>query len=127
MLNTKILVLNYDYTVLGFTTFRRALPKILYDKVFIEEFSDNSVRDVIIPRVIRVKQYVQRKYKRQDFGTSLRRLIYKRDSYVCTYCRKPIYSKRELSLDHIVPKSKGGSDLYNNLVTSCVKCNNKKR
>ena len=48
--------------------------------------------------------------------------IYKRDNHECVYCG----SKKDLTLDHVIPKSKGGSNEWTNLVTSCFKCNLKK-
>jgi 5-methylcytosine-specific restriction endonuclease McrA len=48
--------------------------------------------------------------------------IYKRDGYECVYCG----SKKELTLDHVLPKSRGGTNEWTNLVTSCMKCNRKK-
>lgn len=53
------------------------------------------------------------------------RAIYKRDGYICQYChkRKP---EKELSLDHVLPKSRGGKTNFENCVTACLKCNNNK-
>lgn len=48
--------------------------------------------------------------------------IYKRDSHQCVYCG----SSKNLTLDHVLPKSRGGKNDWNNLVTSCFKCNLKK-
>jgi 5-methylcytosine-specific restriction endonuclease McrA len=49
-------------------------------------------------------------------------MIYKRDNYTCQYCG----ATKHLTIDHVVPKSKGGGDTYFNLVVACSKCNIKK-
>lgn len=54
-----------------------------------------------------------------------RRNIYERDGYICQYCRQR-FSTAKLTLDHVIPKSKGGNKSWENLVTSCMKCNQKK-
>jgi|TARA_Y100001937_G_scaffold29865_1_gene43045 5-methylcytosine-specific restriction endonuclease McrA len=51
-----------------------------------------------------------------------RHLIYKRDNYECQYCG----SKKDLTIDHVTPRSKGGDDTWTNLVTACSSCNVKK-
>jgi 5-methylcytosine-specific restriction endonuclease McrA len=51
--------------------------------------------------------------------------IYARDEFTCQYCGKQFHSN-ELSLDHVYPKSRGGEDSWENLVTCCRKCNQKK-
>ena len=51
--------------------------------------------------------------------------VFYRDSFTCQYCRKPFTSK-DLTLDHVIPKSKGGDTSWENIVSSCGPCNNKK-
>jgi 5-methylcytosine-specific restriction endonuclease McrA len=72
-----------------------------------------------MPSVIRLNRYVNAPYK----GVNLtRQNIFKRDNFECQYCGK----KRELTIDHVIPRSKGGKDTWLNLVTACKKCNAKK-
>jgi 5-methylcytosine-specific restriction endonuclease McrA len=52
-----------------------------------------------------------------------RKNIIRRDNYRCQYCGKKTST---LTIDHVIPKSRGGTDTWDNLVAACVKCNNKK-
>lgn len=54
-----------------------------------------------------------------------RKNIFHRDNHICQYCNKK-FKANELNIDHIVPRSRGGSNSWNNLVTSCISCNAKK-
>jgi 5-methylcytosine-specific restriction endonuclease McrA len=72
-----------------------------------------------MPSVIRLNRYVNAPYK----GVNLtRQNIFKRDNNECQYCG----TRRELTLDHVIPSSKGGQHSWTNLVTACKKCNAKK-
>ena len=91
-------------------------------------FFESAIRSLL-------KKYIQRKNKRRD-GGSLREKIYIRDGFTCQYCSvtvgdiHPLTKKRldrkDLTLDHINPKSKGGENTPFNLVTACKPCNNRK-
>jgi len=76
-----------------------------------------------IPRVIRILGF-------QDvprYAIKLtRKNIYTRDNNTCQYCGKA-YSTEQLNIDHVIPRSKGGENSWENLVCSCIKCNQKKR
>ncbi len=54
---------------------------------------------------------------------SKREIIVIRDGFKCCYCSRPFDSIKEIHIDHIIPKSRGGSDTYENLVSSCSRCN----
>ena len=72
-----------------------------------------------IPSIIRLQRYVHVPYK----GISLsRHNVMKRDAYQCLYCG----STKNLTLDHMIPKSRGGDSSWTNLVTACMRCNTKK-
>jgi 5-methylcytosine-specific restriction endonuclease McrA len=71
------------------------------------------------PLIIRLLKYI--KHHVRTLRASRPR-IYKRDNYECVYCG----SKKDLTLDHVLPKSRGGGNDWTNLVTSCFKCNLKK-
>ncbi len=60
-------------------------------------------------------------YKRTKIKVKMQR-IYRRDNYQCVYCG----SKKNLTLDHVIPKSRGGLNNWENLATSCAGCNTKK-
>ncbi len=73
------------------------------------------------PSIIRVFSYIKMQYNRVPLS---RNNIYKRDGYRCVYCGSE--SRSSFTLDHVVPKSKGGKDSWDNLVTACEKCNGEK-
>lgn len=77
---------------------------------------------VAVPRIVRLLFYDR--LPKKDV-TLNRRNIYARDNNRCQYCGKK-YPPNELSLDHVIPKSKGGGATWENLVCACVKCNVKK-
>jgi 5-methylcytosine-specific restriction endonuclease McrA len=71
------------------------------------------------PLIIRLLSYIR--FNQRNLKVNRTR-IYKRDNHECAYCG----SKKQLTLDHIIPKSRGGGNDWNNLVTCCFKCNLKK-
>ncbi len=78
--------------------------------------------DLVVPRVIRVLTFS--KLLKQEVKLN-RRNVFARDRSTCQYCGKR-FSSSELSLDHITPRSMGGTTTWTNLVCACVKCNVKK-
>ncbi len=72
------------------------------------------------PSVIRLARYIKIPFKKIELS---RRNILKRDGYRCQYCG---VKSHELTIDHIIPKSRGGNDSWDNLVSACKECNNKK-
>jgi 5-methylcytosine-specific restriction endonuclease McrA len=109
--HSTILVLNSSYEPLHFTNWKRAIVLLFKQKA-----------KLISKRIIRLVNYVKIpfSYGRSDYPT--RALIYKRDDYECQYCE----SKNDLTIDHIIPRSKGGKDTWDNLVACCTSCNLKK-
>ncbi len=72
------------------------------------------------PSVIKLSNYIKIPFKNIELS---RKNILRRDDHRCQYCGK---KSVELTIDHIIPKSRGGVDTWENLVTACVKCNNRK-
>jgi len=70
------------------------------------------------PSVIRISKFIKVPYKKVILS---RKNILRRDNYKCAYCGR---SDLMLTVDHIIPKSKGGNDSWENLITACTKCNN---
>ncbi len=118
-----VLVLNFDYTPLNVTTYRRGFILVDKGKAEIIKSDQNPIvcgfKTYVRPVIIRLLNYI--KYHTRTLRANRNR-IYRRDGYECIYCG----SKRDLTLDHVVPKSKGGKNEWTNLVTSCFKCNLKK-
>ena len=120
---TGVLVLNYDYTPLNVTTFRRGFVLVDKGKAEVIKHDDNPIMSgfntYARPLIIRLLKYI--KYHTRGLRANRNR-IYRRDGHSCVYCG----SNKNLTLDHVIPKSRGGKNDWNNLVTSCFKCNLKK-
>lgn len=91
-----------------------------------EKVSEGVIRSVRfamkIPKVIVLAMYDKLPTKDVKFT---RHNVFLRDHYVCQYCRKE-FPDKELNLDHVVPRDKGGKTRWDNIVTSCIGCNNRK-
>lgn len=120
---TTVLVLNFDYTPLNITSVRRGFVLVNQGKAEIIKSDGNPIiagyNSYVRPQIIRLLKYI-RHYTRNLRPN--RNRIYKRDGNQCVYCG----SSKNLTLDHIMPKSRGGNNDWMNLVTSCMKCNLKK-
>jgi len=90
----------------------------------VEEREDRYICSVSnyypFPSVIRLSNYIKVPYKKIELS---RKNVLRRDEYCCQYCGK---KETDLTIDHIIPKSRGGVDSWENLVAACKKCNNKK-
>ena len=73
------------------------------------------------PSVIKVFKYVNQEYKKVPLS---RENVFKRDNHTCVYCGET--HRRVLTIDHVIPKSKGGPDSWENWVTACRNCNHEK-
>lgn len=109
--NTTVLVLNSSYEPLNITSWRRAIVLLLKEKA-----------QVLSNRVIRLLSYVSIPVSRIISHKPSKGMIYKRDDNKCQYCG----STRHLTIDHVIPKSKGGTEDWDNLVVACSSCNTKK-
>lgn len=120
----SVLVLNADYSPLTLCTIERAFLLVYLQKAeLISAVADKSLRTIDehypYPSVIKIKNYVHVPYK----GVVLtRHNIFKRDNFSCQYCG----TGKDLTLDHLIPKSKGGKSSWTNLVTACRRCNTRK-
>jgi CRISPR/Cas system Type II protein with McrA/HNH and RuvC-like nuclease domain len=118
-----VLVLNYDYTPLNITTMRRGFVLVDKGKAEIIKSDDNPIvggyKTYIRPVIIRLLHYIKHKVRHIRPN---RVRIYKRDNNECVYCG----SSKQLTLDHVIPKSRGGGNDWNNLVTCCFSCNLRK-
>ena len=123
-LNKKVLVLNQSYEPLMVIGAKRAIILLLSEKSeCIANYSD-IIRaqsfSMSLPSIIRVNKYIR--FFRSE--VVLNRInILKRDNFTCQYCAKKTGS---MTIDHIIPKNKGGKDSWSNLVAACSKCNTKK-
>ena len=122
--NKKVLLLNQSYQPLMTLGAKRAIVLSFTEKVEVLERYTDKVRSInlsiFMPSVIRLKDYVSFNNKKIPLN---RKNILKRDNNICQYCDS---KTTFMTIDHIIPKDKGGRDLWENLVTACVPCNTKK-
>ncbi len=118
---SKVLVLNASYEPLNICNWRRAIVLILKGKAEQIEHNGKLVyASFPLPTVIRLRAYVKIPYKEISLS---RRNVLHRDKYTCQYCGE---HRHDLTIDHIVPRSKGGTDTWDNVVAACLKCNVRK-
>ncbi|MDP5120969.1 MAG: HNH endonuclease [Spirosomaceae bacterium] len=123
-MSRRVLVLNADYSAISLCTVPKAFLLVYLDKAELIASSDGNMLRTVntnypMPSVIRLNKYVSVPYK----GVVLtRQNIFKRDNNSCCYCG----SKKDLTLDHVMPKSRGGKTSWTNLATACRRCNTKK-
>jgi 5-methylcytosine-specific restriction endonuclease McrA len=124
--NYAVLVLNASYEVINVCNLKRAISLIFKGIAIVEEESELVLRSptmsMQIPAVIRLLRYVKIPYHRVKFS---RKNVLIRDNYTCQYCCEK-FKVGDLTLDHVVPLSRGGWDGWDNVVVACRSCNNKK-
>ena len=120
-----VLVLNASYEPLNVTTVRRAHVLVFKGKAEVIEELDQPLRSASTtfawPHVIRLVQYVR--VPRAVQRKISRRALFARDGWRCVYCGT---TSGRLTLDHVVPRSRGGDSVWENVVTSCAPCNLRK-
>jgi 5-methylcytosine-specific restriction endonuclease McrA len=121
----EVLVLNASYEPLNTCTVRRAHVLVDKQKAEVVEHGDEPLRSAsasfVRPLVIRLLQYVRvpRTVKRRIS----RRVLFARDGWRCVYCGT---ASGRLTLDHVLPRSRGGDSSWENVVTACSPCNLRK-
>ena len=125
MINLPVLVLNQTYEPLNICRVRRAVVLIYQNKAEMLENGSGFIHSVNlefpVPSVIRISSMIRRPPRS---GRKLTRLeIFKRDQYTCQYCGK---ETRHLTLDHVIPRYRGGQHTWENVVSACVPCNRRK-
>ncbi len=123
-MDRQVLVLNQDYRALTLCSLQKAFILLFLNKAELVAKIENMYLRTVSqhfprPSVIRLHRYANVPYK----GVTLNRNnVMKRDNFECQYCG----SSKNLTLDHILPKSKGGKTEWRNLVTACSRCNSAK-
>lgn len=123
-MNNAVLVLNQNYEPLNVCDVRRALVLILGGKAdMLEQRAQHlhtTSRAFQMPSVIRLRAFVRRPRPRVKLS---RREIFIRDRFTCQYCGT---IDKDMTVDHIVPRSRGGRHEWTNVVASCKTCNHRK-
>jgi 5-methylcytosine-specific restriction endonuclease McrA len=121
----QVLVLNASYEPLNVTTVRRAHVLVYKGKAEVIEELDSPLHSASStfpwPHVIRLITYVR--VPRAVQRKISRRALFARDGWRCVYCGS---TGGRLTLDHVVPRSRGGDSVWENVVTSCAPCNLRK-
>ena len=122
----RVLVLNASYEPLNVCTVRRALVLILKQKAEVLEHGEGVLRSETMrldePEVIRLVTYVRvpRDIHRRRIT---RKAVLARDGWICQYCGS---DRPGLTVDHVIPRSRGGESVWENIVASCAACNRRK-
>jgi 5-methylcytosine-specific restriction endonuclease McrA len=122
--NIPVLCLNASYEALNVISAKRAFTSLAKGIAVMEKTSTVTINrgKFLVPSVIRLLEY--RRVPRRT-RTLSRKGILARDQHTCQYCMDPQPATR-LTLDHIIPRSRGGANAWENLVASCFACNNLK-
>ncbi|MHB8657493.1 MAG: HNH endonuclease [Solirubrobacteraceae bacterium] len=120
-----MLVLNATYEPINVCTVRRAVVLLLKAKAEVIEHAEWELHSANMslsrPVVIRLVSYVRipRDTHRRKIT---RRAVFARDNWTCQYCG----ARSNLTVDHVIPRSKGGGSTWENIVASCAPCNRRK-
>ena len=121
---SRALVLNATYEPLSVVSSRRATVLLLSDKAVLVSPSGHQFHSehlvVDVPSVVRLRQFVKVPFRRR--AALNRRSVFARDGHRCQYCDGPAES-----IDHVIPRAKGGPHEWENVVAACRDCNLHKR
>lgn len=125
-MSKEVLVLNASYEPLSLVSIRRAIVLLLREKAELVEATSKMLRSasraMAVPLVIRLVQYVRLPHRKVP---PTRASILLRDANTCQYCGETP-GRSSLTIDHVLPRSKGGQHIWSNLVAACKRCNQKK-
>lgn len=124
MIDSPVLVLNQNYQPLNVCNAKRAIILLGHGKAELLVNGRGLVRTISmalpVPSVIRLVHLVKPPIMRRRLS---RRAVFYRDGFRCQYCGK---EGKSLTLDHILPRSRGGAHHWENVVCACIPCNHKK-
>lgn len=124
MINASVLVLNQNFQPLNVCTAKRAVVLVDVGKAELLETGLGKIRTPMIslpvPSVIRLNNLIRRPILPKRLS---RKEVFHRDRYLCLYCGS---EPKRLTIDHVVPRSKGGRHVWGNVVTACMSCNHLK-
>jgi 5-methylcytosine-specific restriction endonuclease McrA len=123
-MSDAVLVLNQNFEPLNVCTWRRAFVLVSVGKAEVLEFGRHPIRTFVAayprPSVIRLQHLVRRP---RSVVKLTRREVFIRDNHTCQYCGERV---RDLTVDHVIPKHRGGRHCWENLVSACKACNHRK-
>lgn len=123
-MNARVLVLNQNYEPLNVCHAHRAFVLVICGKAEVIEFNGHELRTSSTtyrcPSVIRLLYLIKRAH---PVAKLTRKEIFMRDNYTCQYCGVRTH---DLTLDHVIPRHRGGQHRWENLVSACRSCNHRK-
>jgi hypothetical protein len=121
-LNMAVLVLNASYEPLHVVSVRHAIRMLVRQVAVVEEAVEgNQFRPFPVPRVLRLLRYVAMTWRYSSHVPYSRNGVLARDRHCCAYC-----GRRASTIDHVVPRSRGGDTSWTNTVACCLPCNQRK-
>ena len=126
MRDRKVLLLNASEEILKIIDWKRAVVLQLRGKAVapfrnVKKYTiKGKDGDYELPHVLMLTRYVHVPYK-ENIPSRLN--IFARDKWTCQYCGKTFKNKSALTIDHVMPKSRGGDSSWTNLTTACARCN----
>lgn len=125
MLDSRVLVLNQNYEPMSVCSAKKAIVLLYLGKAEMIERNHQLIHSVSasmpLPSIVRLGRLVHIPRKRILLTRSN---VIKRDNHQCQYCGT---MEGSFTVDHVIPKDKGGQDTWENLVCACIRCNTKKR
>lgn len=124
-MSRKVLVLNQDFTALSICSVPKAFLLVYLNKAeLVSDAGGLTLRSVScaypMPSIIRLNQYINTPYRNSVMLN--RQNLFRRDGYMCQYCG----AEKDLTMDHVHPRSRQGKSSWDNLVTACKSCNSRK-
>jgi 5-methylcytosine-specific restriction endonuclease McrA len=118
-------ILNGDYSYLNIVSWQKAIKLIVKGKVTVIKYTEVVVKTaehviVRIPAVMKLMKIIRTIYRTKVPFSKKNVMV--RDGFICQYCG----AQKELTIDHVIPISKSGKSTFENCVTACKNCNNKK-
>ncbi len=124
----SVLILSASFEPFKVVSWQKAMQLLFSEKVEVLEEYDREIRTISftykLPAVLRLRRYVPMVRKKNIIRFS-RTNIFVRDLFTCQYCGRK-RQKHELTLDHVLPVVQGGTKSWENIVTACMQCNQKK-
>lgn len=119
---TDVLVINADLGPLHRVSLKHAIRMLIRQVAEIHDYEpDRAIGIFPIPKVVRLINYVVTKWRRTRAPGWSRAGVLKRDAHRCGYC-----SRSATTIDHILPRSRGGANSWDNTVAACGRCNQRK-
>lgn len=129
----EVLALDQGFSFVRIVDWKTALVAVFAGKAHVVEYGDKTVRSAheehMIPSVIRfLKVNIHKFVSRIEKATSrvTRRKLWERDHGECQYCGRHV-AFHQFQIEHIIPRSRGGENTWENLVVACARCNKTKR